>query len=126
MKAWGTSEGDFSKTIDFLRKAEKLKDVESLLNDAGERGVEALRQATPKDTRLASDSWGYTVEGKPGDYILTFHNYDIEGGYNVALLIRYGHGTGTGGYVRPRDFITPALEPIFDNIADDIWKGLDL
>ena len=126
MKAWGTNKGDFSKTMSFLENAHKMKGVEPLLHQAGERGVEALRRETPKDTTLASDSWGYTLDGEPGDYILTFHNYDIEGGYNVALLIRYGHGTGTGGYVAPRDFITPALQPIFDNLADDIWKGLDL
>ena len=124
MKIWATSQGDFSKTLSFLKKAEG--NVEAILHAAGAKGVEALRQATPKDTRLASESWGYTLEGGPGHYTLVFHNYDIEGGYNVALLIRYGHGTGTGGYVAPRDFITPALQPIFDNLINDIWKGLDL
>ena len=124
MKIWATSQGDFSKTLSFLKKAEG--NVEAILHAAGAKGVEALRQATPKDTRLASESWGYTLEGGPGHYTLVFHHYDIEGGYNVALLIRYGHGTGTGGYVAPRDFITPALQPIFDNLINDIWKGLDL
>ena len=107
-------------------KTEKAeKNVLPVLHAAGQKGVEALKKATPKDTSLAASSWGYTVDGVDGDYTITFHNYDIEGGYNVAVLIQYGHGTGTGGYVAGRDFINPALQPIFDNLADDVWKEIN-
>ena len=124
MKIWVSDKGDFKDTIKFLEKAQK--GVETVLHSAGQRGVQALQKATPKDTTLAANSWGYTLDGYPGNYTLTFHNYDIEGGYNVAVLIQYGHGTGTGGYVPGRDFINPALQPIFDNILDDVWKELDI
>ena len=123
MKIWATNKGDFSKTIDFLKKANN--NVLPALHAAGQKGVEALEKATPKDTQLAASSWGYTIDGNPGNYTITFHNYDIEGGYNVAILIQYGHGTGTGGYVAGRDFINPALQPIFDSLADDIWKEIN-
>lgn len=122
MKVWATDEGDFSKTLDWLKGVtDKASDI---LNKYGEMGVKALEQATPKYTSLASSSWGYSVDGGNGNYTLTFHNYDVEGGYNVALLIQYGHGTGTGGYVSGRDFINPALQPIFDGLADEMWKEL--
>lgn len=124
MKIWSTDRGDFSKTMRFLKKSTE-KDILPILRDAGERGVEALREATPKLTSLAAVSWGYTIDGKNGDYTITFHNYDIEGGYNVAILIQYGHGTGTGGYVAGRDFINPALQPIFDNLANNVWKEIN-
>lgn len=123
MKIWATDKGDFSKTIKFLKSADK--NILPVLHSAGVRGVEALRKATPKYTNLAASSWSYTVDNNRGKYTITFHNHDIEGGYNVAILIRYGHGTGTGGYVAGRDFITPALQPIFDNLADDVWKEIN-
>ena len=123
MKIWSTNKGDFSKTIDFLKKANN--NVLPVLHAAGQKGVEALERATPKDTQLAASSWGYTIDGDSGNYTITFHNYEIEGGYNVAILIQYGHGTGTGGYVAGRDFINPALQPIFDSLADDIWKEIN-
>lgn len=123
MKIWATDKGNFSKTLNFLKKANT--DVLPVLNKYGEKGVEALRNATPIDTSLAASSWGYTIDGGKGNYTITFHNYDIEGGYNVAILVQYGHGTGTGGYVAGRDFINPALQPIFDNLADDIWKEIN-
>ena len=123
MRIWATDEGDFSDTI---RALQKMQDnVEGIIRDACERAMEALRIATPKDTGLASDSWGYTIEGGNGGYTITIHNYDIEGGYNVALLVQYGHGTGTGGYVEGRDFINPAIQPIFDTLADEVWKGIN-
>ncbi len=123
MKVWATNKGNFSKTIDFLKNANN--NVLPVLHEAAQKGVEALKMSTPKDTSLAASSWGYTIDGYEGNYTITFHNYDIEGGYNVAILIQYGHGTGTGGYVAGRDFINPALQPIFDNLADDIWKEIN-
>lgn len=122
MRVWATDKGDFSKTLKWLKKSTDR--VYDILNKYGEMGVRALEQATPVDTSLAASSWGYTIDGSSGEYVLTFHNYDIEGGYNVALLIQYGHGTGTGGYITGRDFINPALQPIFDGLGDEIWKEL--
>ena len=123
MKIWATNKGDFKSTFNFLKKAEM--NVEPILHECGRKGVEALKRATPEYTGLASLSWDYSIEGSRGKYTITFHNYDIENGYNVAILIQYGHGTGTGGYVAGRDFINPALQPIFDNVANDIWKELN-
>lgn len=125
MKIWADDRGDFSKTLDFLKKADNNYHILPALHAAGQKGVEALRNATPKNTSLAAASWGYTIDGSKGDYTITWHNYDIEGGYNVAILIQYGHGTGTGGYVEGRDFINPSLQPIFDTLADDIWKEIN-
>lgn len=122
MRAWGTSKGNFDNTLNWL-KGVTTKSYD-ILNKYGQIGVEALQRATPKFTRLASSSWGYEIEGKEGYYNLVFHNYDIEGGYNVAILIQYGHGTGTGGYVTGRDFINPTLQPIFDDLAEELWKEL--
>lgn len=124
MKAWGISKGDFSKSIDFLKKANGS--VEDALNRAGEKGVAALEKAIPKDSGLASQSWRYELEKHSnGYYSVVFHNDDIEGGYNVAILVQYGHGLRNGGYVQGRDFINPALRPIFDNLANDVWKELN-
>lgn len=122
MRIWADSKGDFGKTLDWLKGATSKS--YNIFVKYGEKGVQALESATPKDTTLASKSWGYEIEGSEGAYTLVFHNYDIEGGYNVALLVQYGHGTGTGGYVAGRDFINPALQPIFDELAEELWKEL--
>ena len=124
MKAWTTSKGDFSKSIDFLKKANGS--LENALNKAGEEGVAALEKAIPKDSGLASQSWRYELEKNGnGHYGIVFHNDDIEGGYNVAILVQYGHGLRNGGYVQGRDYINPALRPIFDNLANDVWEELN-
>ena len=123
MKIWVKDKGNYSKTMEFLKKAND--NVLPILHEYAQKGVIALRDATPKYTSLAATSWDYVIDGVEGDYTITFCNYDIEGGYNVAILIQYGHGTGTGGYVAGRDFINPALQPIFDNLADDIWKEIN-
>lgn len=122
MKVWTSNKGDFNNTFTWLKSLNTKSEM--ILHKYGELGVDALRAATPKDTTLASDSWGYTIERSGGSYKLVFHNYDIEGGYNVALLIQYGHGTGTGGYVLGIDYINPALRPIFDQLADEMWKEI--
>lgn len=111
-----TSSGDFKKTLDFLDRL-KRRDIYRDLDRYGRMGVDALSRATPVRTGLTANSWGYRVlPGKrPG-----IEWYNTNG--NVAILIQYGHGTGTGGYVQGRDYINPAMRPIFDQIAADVWK----
>lgn len=91
----------------------------------GRKGVDALAAATPRDTGLASHSWGYQIGDTGNSNVIYWFNTDREGGaygVNVALILQYGHGTGTGGYVEGRDYINPAMRPIFDRIVEDVWK----
>ena len=116
--------GNWEKTIRWLRRAFQT-DFDRILEEAGRKGVQALEEATPKNTGLASSAWFFDLKIGKDSSTIEWHNADIEGGYNVAMLIQYGHGTGTGGYVTPTDFINPALEPIFNAILDDIWKEVN-
>lgn len=118
-----TSDGDWSKTEQFLRKMQQLQ-VDSVVAAAAQRGVVALQRATPKDTGLAAGSWGYTIEKARGSITINWTNTDVENGFPVALMIQYGHGTGTGGYVQGQDFINPAMKPVFDEIAETVWKAV--
>jgi hypothetical protein len=116
-----SSSGSTKKTesfLDFLKTDKMFRD----LPVAGHRGVDALSRATPVDTGRAASSWGYEVVSEKGTHTLYWYNTDIEGGTNVAVLIQYGHGTGTGGYVPARDYINPAMRPIFDELSDSVWK----
>lgn len=117
------SSGSFKNTESFLGKMSKL-DIMSVLNSYGRAGVVALSSATPAETGLAATSWGYEASRKGGVYSITWTNSDIENGFPVAIMIQYGYGTGTGGYVQGRDYINPALRPIFDKIASDVWKAV--
>lgn len=124
MKVIINNKGDFSKTIKFLQKAEEF-DAIAILEKYGVRGVDALSAATPKDTGETANSWGFEIDHTDGGYTLTWTNSNIQNGYfNVAIMLQYGHGTGTGGYVEGIDYINPALKPIFDAIANDAWKEL--
>lgn len=120
------SKGNWEKTIRWLKK---LADIDTKFDDAlvkaGQAGVKALNEATPKNTGLASGAWFFDIQKGPLSSTIEWHNADIEGGYNVALLIQYGHGTGTGGYVKGIDFINPALEPVFKSFADDVIKEVE-
>ena len=117
--------GDWKDTFDFLNKAKDANfKIDGALNRAGQKGVEALRDAAPVDTGLMASSWGYEIEKDSSGATITWHNYDVEGGYNVAILIQYGHGTGTGGYVKGTDFIHPAMESVFNDIAEEVWKEI--
>lgn len=117
----------FARTTDF-KKADSF--FEKLLEKAnfgeldkyGRMGVKALSDATPVDTGLLADSWDYEITRENGITRLTWTNDDIEGGYNVAILLQYGHGTKDGGYVEGIDFINPALRPVFEEIAEGAWK----
>ena len=109
------------KTDKFLEKVlEKIK--MGSLDRYGRMGVDALSKATPVRTGLAASLWSYKIEHYKGSSILSWHNSDIEGGYNVAILIQYGHGTRNGKYVQGIDYINPALKPVFEKMANEIWE----
>lgn len=110
-----------SKTEDFLKRAKDMK-IESVLNKYGKIGAEALARATPIDSGLTASSWGYEVEKNGGGWSIHWTNDNINQNVNIAVILQYGHGTGTGGYVAGQDYINPAIAPIFDQIADEAWK----
>lgn len=113
--------GSFKNTERFFSKALNA-DYKSILEVYGEKGVSVLRQATPRDSGETADSWGYTIDDRRGKLILTFTNSNIQKGVNIAIILNYGHGTASGAYVAGRNYIDPAIQPIFDKIADDVWK----
>lgn len=118
-----SSKGSFDHTEAFLRKASKF-DIRPILEAAAQQGVKALAAATPIDSGLAKDSWDYTISSSRGGARITWINKDVENGFPVAVMLQYGYGTGTGGYVQGRDYINPAMKPIFDQIADKVWKAV--
>lgn len=115
------SKGDFSKTEKLLKKS-LGRDYISILHEYGQAGVIALSLASPVDTGLMASSWRYEVTQSGSTLSLTFHNDDIENGCNVAILVQYGHAAKNGYYIQGRDFINPALQPIFDDLAEKAWK----
>lgn len=115
--------GTLKKTDGFLRALKELK-LERALKKYGEEGVQALANATPRDTGVTADSWSYEIKKSNGNYSIYWTNSNLTDGNTgipIVILIQYGHGTRNGGYVKGRDFINPAIRPIFDKIADDIW-----
>ncbi len=116
-----TSSGDFRNTRNFIDKILR-QDVYSDLNRFGRMGVDALSRATPVDSSLTANSWAYRIikdRRRPG---IEWYNTNAAGTTSVAILIQYGHATGTGGYVPGRDFINPVMQPIFDRITEEVWK----
>lgn len=116
-----TTSGSFKNTDDFLKRMSN-GDIFSDLDKYGQRGVDALSNATPKDEGVTADSWRYQITHKNGEHGIHFYNTHVDDGRPVAILIQYGHATGTGGYVVGRDYINPAVRPIFDKILEDVWK----
>lgn len=116
-----SQKGDFSKLTRFL---ERVKEPVKLgtLNKYGRDGVAALASATPVDSGLTASSWYYEITNRGGVATITFNNSNIQNGVPIAIILQYGHGTGTGGYVQGRDYINPAIQPLFDRIADEAWK----
>lgn len=113
--------GDFSKLNDYLVKVQKaVKDKD--LEKYGQAGVAALASATPVDTGLTANSWYYEIEKTNGSVRINFNNSNVQNGVPIAIILQYGHGTGTGGWVEGRDYINPAILPIFDKIADEAWR----
>lgn len=117
------SSGSFKKTESFLKKMSKL-DISSVLHASAKEGVKALSRATPHDSGLSANSWGYEVSTARGNITIIWTNSDVENGFPVAIMLQYGYGTGTGGYVQGQDYINPAIRPVFDNIANKVWKAV--
>lgn len=117
-----TSKGDWGSTIRQLKRMATGTDNHASLEKYGKAGVAALAKATPVDSGLTAASWNYRViktRGRPG---IEWYNTNTSNGTSVAILIQYGHGTGTGGYVRGRDYINPAMRPVFDQIVAQFWR----
>ena len=115
--------GNFQKTDNFLKKA-KQGDYFRSLEKFAQEGVNALASATPIDSGKTAASWDYTISRSKGSVSITWTNSNINDGVNIAVIIQYGHGTRNGGYVQGRDYINPAIQPIFDKIAEQAWKGV--
>lgn len=113
--------GDFSRTTRFLEKAKSINPA-SILDKYGKAGVSALASATPVESGETANSWGYEVSNSKGSAAITFYNTHVNKGVPIAIILQYGHGTGTGGYVQGRDYINPAIQPIFDELANEAWK----
>lgn len=116
-----TSKGDFSKTFKFLKTMRNFK-IENILDKYAKQGVVALQNATPVDSGKTAHSWGYEIESGKNSATIHWYNTNTNRGVNIAVILQYGHGTGTGGYVQGRDYINPAMRPIFDKIADAAWN----
>lgn len=113
--------GDFRKTEKFLKRS-LGKDWRSILDKYGKKGVEALSRTTPIETGETAVSWGYKIIQNGSSISIQWHNYNINKGVNVAIILQYGHATRNGGWVEGRDYINPALQPIFDELAEQAWK----
>jgi len=118
-----SSSGSFAKTDKFLQRMLK-GDMFSALEGFAREGVAALASATPVDSSLTSQSWDYEIKKSRGFYQIVWTNSNVVDGRPVAILLQYGHGTGTGGYVEGYDYINPAMRPVFDRISENVWKAV--
>ena len=115
--------GDFRKTEAFLRNLARGSFYRQLQSQA-QKGVEALKSATPVDSGETANSWSSRVTVSRGSAKIEWTNSNIHEGVPIAVIIQYGHGTGTGGYVVGRDYINPAMRPVFDQIASEVWRAV--
>ena len=113
--------GDFEKTRKFLKEAGK-RDLDNILNKYGKMGVENLSAYTPRDTGLTASSWTYTIEKTKNKVSITWRNTNVVDGVPIAIILQYGNATRNGGYVEGVDYINPALEPVFKELKDRIWR----
>ncbi len=113
--------GDFSKTSKFISNVGNRRFLRSL-DKYGREGVAALASATPVDTGLTASSWYYRIEQTGDSVSLVFCNSNVQNGVPIAIILHYGHGTGTGGWVQGREYINPAVQPIFDKLANEAWR----
>lgn len=113
--------GDFSKLTRFLERAKDAIHIGDL-DKYGREGVAALSSATPVESGLTAASWYYKIENTKGSARIAFYNSNVQNGVPIAIILQYGHGTGTGGWVEGRDYINPAIRPVFDKIADTAWR----
>lgn len=119
-----TTKGDFKKSWKSLEKLSTIP-MGVLFAYYGQMGVKALEDASPVDTGLMASSWRYTVEKRKYGYSITWHNDDIENGYNVAVLVQYGHGLQNGVYVEGVDYINPAMEKVLESFVKRIWEEIE-
>ena len=113
--------GDFSKLTKFLERAKETVYLGDL-NKYGRQGVAALASATPIDSGETASSWYYEIENNKESATITFYNSNVQNGVPIAIILQYGHGTRNGGWVEGRDYINPAIQPLFDQIVDDAWR----
>ena len=120
-----THSGSFKNTENFLKRMQPKRSAAALdriLDRYGLMGVDALSNATPVDTRETAKAWRYEIVKRRNEITISWVNDNVEDGQPIAILLQYGHATGTGGYVEGRDYINPAIRPIFDMIIDDFWR----
>ena len=115
------AKGGWDRTESFLKRAVRLN-LAPRLQAAAAEGVAALAAATPKESGLTANSWAAEVTIGANGFTIEWQNTHVVSGVPIAIILQYGHGTGTGGYVQGRDYINPAIQPVFDKIADEIWK----
>jgi hypothetical protein len=113
--------GDFKKSLTFLTHL-RTRNIRPILEKYGQKGVEALAEATPKATGKTAASWGYEIKMEKTGATLCWKNANIVDGVPIAVILQYGHGTRNGGYVQGVDYINPAMKPVFDAIRDELWK----
>nr|WP_296955339.1 HK97 gp10 family phage protein [uncultured Mediterraneibacter sp.] len=113
--------GDFSKLNKYFERVKEAAKI-GVLDKYGRAGVAALASATPTRTGKTAASWSYEITRQNGSVAIEFKNSNVNKGVNIAIILQYGHGTGTGGWVEGRDYINPAIQPIFDQLADEAWK----
>lgn len=119
-----TSKGNFNNLKKFLIRMRQRQAYDHL-EQYGERGVEALRAATPKDSGETANSWEYKIEKGSDETTISWNNTNVQNGYfNVALGLQYGHGTGTGGWVEGQDYINPAMKAVFDDAEETVWNEI--
>lgn len=116
-----THRGNFNNIERFFNFILK-KNYRNIVDDYARKGLEALREATPEESGATANAWNYTIEDEGGVVKLIYTNSHENGGYNVAILIMYGHGTRNGGYVEGNDFVNPAIQPIFQELKDALWR----
>lgn len=113
--------GDFSKLNRYFERLKETVNV-GVLDKYGRAGVAALSSATPVNTGKTASSWYYDIKRQNGSVSIEFNNSNFNKGVPIAIILQYGHGTGNGGWIQGRDYINPAIQPIFDQIANDAWK----
>ena len=118
-----TSRGNYNKTEKFLKECKDINELQTIMEKYGREGVAALSANTPVDTGETASSWSYEIIQNGESISLVFSNTSTtKTGIPIAILLQYGHGNGTGGYIRGRDFINPSVQPVFDKLLDEAWK----
>lgn len=113
--------GDFSKATRYFEKVKHAARL-GILDKYGREGVAALESATPVESGKTASSWYYKIENKSSSATISFHNSNFNDGVPIAIILQFGHGTGTGGWVEGRDYINPAIQPVFDRIVNAVWR----